>query len=72
MQKIPHLFHIVPDLGLVIRVSQEIGGMEGDHHEAKGVFILAIEADSFLSRNRTRFVSVINIGSLALPLDVTW
>ena len=23
--------------------------MEGDHHEAKGVFILAIEADSFLS-----------------------
>jgi hypothetical protein len=39
-------------------------------NKAKGVFILAIEADSFLSRNRTRFVSVINIGSLALPLDV--
>jgi len=35
-------------------------------------FILAIEADSFLSRNRTRCVSVINMGPLALPLDVTW
>ena len=32
------------------------------------VFNLAIEADSFLSRNKTRFVSVINIDSLALSL----
>ena len=36
------------------------------------VFILAIESDSFLSRNRIRFLSVINMGSLALPPDVTW
>jgi len=38
----------------------------------RGGFILAIEVDSFLSRNRARFVSVINMVSLALPPDVTW
>ena len=44
--------------------------MKNDQKKTR-VFNLAIEADSFLSRNKTRFVSVINIGSLALPLDVT-
>ena len=32
--------------------------------KAKGVFILAIEADPILSKNRARFVSVVNMGSL--------